>query len=364
MSKLTQTRSGSHKPNILYVGLKYDYGDTRLGFSYEYLNLYDSMVRSDQYNIDLFPFDEIMRKVGREEMNRLLLNTVRETKPDCCFFVLFTDEIKKATIRQITEKSGSLTFNWFCDDHWRFDTFSKGWAPLFHWASTTDSAAVDKYFKIGYKNVIKTQWAFNPGEDLHSDIPYQHDVTFIGQVHSDRKRIITRLKRDNIRVECRGKGWEGGRLTHEEMIRVYSASKINLNFTRSSIFPGLKQFAKIVLNRRADDTFHLNNPAQILGNLKIITRPQRSQIKARNFEITGNLGFLLTEDADNLMEYFVEGSEIVIFSGVEDLKEKILYYLSHDSEREKIRNAGYRRTLQEHTYERRTTEIFNAMKLK
>ena len=36
----------------------------------------------------------------------------------------------------------------------------------------------------------------------------------------------------------------------------------------------------------------------------------------------------------------------------------IRYYSGHDSERDAIAAAGYRRTLEEHTWERRWAEIF------
>src|SRR5712672_2169468 len=96
-----------HVVRILYIGLKYDYGDPRRGFSYEYLNFFDTLSRMEGCHVTLFPFDEIMRAVGRKEMNARLVSAVREQKPDLCFFVLFTDEITQETIRFVTDNSGA-----------------------------------------------------------------------------------------------------------------------------------------------------------------------------------------------------------------------------------------------------------------
>ena len=43
--------------------------------------------------------------------------------------------------------------------------------------------------------------------------------------------------------------------------------------------------------------------------------------------------------------------------------EKVRYYLSHEDERTAIAEAGYRRTLKDHTYRQRFQEIFEQIGL-
>lgn len=345
---------------ILYIGMKYDYGKPERGFSFEHYNFYDSLVRMNrgENKVIYFPFDEVMNRVGQEEMNRRLLATVEEERPELCFFFLFTEEIKKETIKKISEKSGAITFNWFADDHWRFDNFSRYWAPLFHWVATTDSRAVEKYYKIGYRNVIKTQWACNHFLYRPVATPKIYDLTFVGQPHSDRKKVVERIRAEGLKIECFGYGWPRGRISQEEMIRVFSASKINLNLNKASLFlSSPKAIAKIFL-RRAGKFFLPLGPVAIWRNLKLAFSGLREQIKGRNFEIPGCGGFLLTGNADNLEDYYEDGKEIVIFRNTNDLIDKIRYYLEHEKEREEIAWAGYQRTLRDHTYEKRFNEIF------
>jgi spore maturation protein CgeB len=346
---------------VLYVGLKYDYGQPERGLSYEYVQFLETLRRMAGIVVDFFPFDEVMRDVGRKKMNARLLDAVYKAKPDICFFVLFTDEITQATIRTITTESGAITLNWFGDDHWRFLTFSRFFAREFHWVLTTDSLAVSRYRELGCSRIIKTQWGVNHHLYKRFELPQEFDVTFIGQVHSQRERTVELLHRAGIRVQCWGKGWESGRLGQDEMIRTFSRSKVNLNFTESSIALGLKPIAKAFLTRRADDSIRLNSPRELLGNFSVLFDTHRPQIKGRNFEIPGAGGFLLTSHADNLEEYFVPGKEIATFQNIEDLIEKIGYYLAHDDERERIRNAGHERALREHTYEHRFRGIFEAI---
>ncbi len=306
----------------------------------------------------LFPFDEIMREHGRDEMNRQLLKMVDTVQPDICFFFLFTDEIKKETIRTITESGKSITLNWFADDHWRFPEFTRHWAPLFHWSVTTDREAIEKYRAIGCHNVILSQWGFNHFLYKPVTTSQEYNVTFVGQAHSNRKKIVHALKRSGVPIECWGKGWHSGRLSQEEMVSLYSKSKINLNFTESSISWRPKPLLKSIFSRRADDSLHLKTPAETAAHLRTLLARRRAQIKGRNFEIPGAGGFLLTQYAACLEEYFVPGRDIAVFSTNEELMEKIQHFLTHEEERETVRRSGQERALREHTFLSRFNSIF------
>jgi len=343
---------------VLFIGLKYDYGNPARGLSYEYVNFFETLARMDGVKATLFPFDEILRERGRDAMNRLLLEKVNEVQPDICFFFLFTDEIKKETIRVISERKSTVTLNWFADDHWRFHEFTKYWAPLFHWSVTTDREAVDKYHAIGCRNVIRSQWGFNHFLYKPVDISPEMDVSFVGQAHSNRKKFIEVLKRSGISVECWGRGWHNGRLSQEEMIALYSKSKINLNFSESSISWQAKPLAKVFLSRRADNSLHIKNASEMAAHFSTLLQNRRVQIKGRNFEIPGSGGFLLTQYAGGIEEYFVPGLEIATFSNDGELLERIQYFLSHDREREAIKSAGYQRALTDHTFQKRFEDIF------
>jgi spore maturation protein CgeB len=86
---------------------------------------------------------------------------------------------------------------------------------------------------------------------------------------------------------------------------------------------------------------------------------QHSQIKGRNFEVPGCGGFLLTNPADNLTDYYDVGREVVCFESQHDMIDKIRYYLTHEDERNEIAKTGYQRTMRDHTYEKRFREIFS-----
>ena len=88
--------------------------------------------------------------------------------------------------------------------------------------------------------------------------------------------------------------------------------------------------AKIVLNNL--------NPGEIWG------------INCRAFEVPACGGFEMINFRKGLSQLFTIDKEIVSFNDYNDLIEKIDYYLTHDSERSTIAEAGRLRAHKDHTY--------------
>ena len=133
---------------ILYVAMADDYGDPFRGPSFEEAN-FRSALEGMGHEIVPFDFMALKRALGKREMNRRLIALAGEAKPDLAFFVLFEAEIDPATIEQVSAIGGGPTVNWFTDDHWRFDHFSRHFEPSFDWAVTTDRDSLPKYRSIG-----------------------------------------------------------------------------------------------------------------------------------------------------------------------------------------------------------------------
>lgn len=81
----------------------------------------------------------------------------------------------------------------------------------------------------------------------------------------------------------------------------------------------------------------------------------------RLFEATGSGAMLLTDAKVNIGDFFRIGKEVVVYKNADDLIKKIKYYLRHPQEAEKIAKAGQKRTLWEHSYEKRMGEMLNLL---
>jgi len=192
------------------------------------------------------------------------------------------------------------------------------------WTSTED--ALKKYCVEGAIPLYLPEGA-NP--ELHR--PWEQektiDVSFVGQCYGKRPETIRRLGEAGIRVEAFGYGWPGGPLSTEEMVRIYSRSRINLGFG------GVEGH---------DETYC---------------------IKGRDFEIPMSGGLYLTEYHRELETVYDLGKEIVTYRGFDELVAKIRRLLANPDEAEAIRQAGFRRARKEHTWEMRFERVFTLMNL-
>lgn len=363
---------------ILYVAMKYDYGRPSQGPSFEHCNFYHSLVHMG-HDIIYFDFMSLLQEHGRAWMNNRLLEVARAENPDLMFTVLFSDEFDQPVLRELTEGIGIETISWFCDDHWRFEQYSRLWAPCFRWVVTTAESALPKYAQMGYRNVIKSQWACNSFLYRRMNTSLEYDVTFIGQPYGNRPKIIERLKREGIDIKAWGTGWDSGRVSQDDMIRIFNQSRINLNVTgtygasspsgRISSAVGNRITSRLLdripfmrAMQNAGKVFNLNQRTSSSGcDHSEPAGGPTEQIKGRNFEVPGCGGFLLTGNAENLSSYYDIGKDVVCFHDIDDMVQKIRYYLKHEDERAAIAQAGYERTLREHTYEQRFKEIFAQM---
>ena len=80
----------------------------------------------------------------------------------------------------------------------------------------------------------------------------------------------------------------------------------------------------------------------------------------RLYEATGVGSMLLADSARDLDQLFVAGKEYVAYESVQDAVEKAIYYLQNAEERLEIASAGQRRTLSDHTLDRRAEQFATA----
>lgn len=353
---------------ILYAAYKYDYGERARGLSFEHFNFFDSLLNMG-HDILYFDIGSLTRSIGSHRTSQRLLEVARSEQPDLMLTLLVENELEPRVVRTISEETSTVTLNWFCDDHWRFESFSSRWAWNFNWVVTTARSAVPKYAAIGYHNAIKSQWACNQYGYSPLGLPAKYDVSFVGGAHGDRRTVVRRLRAEGINIHVFGLGWPSGRLDQQAMLRVFSQSRINLNLSNSSVNSSLSSRVVGLVLRRAESARVHDGIRQVLVSklvdleAKLGTRPATEQIKARNFEVPGCGGFQLTGLADNLDDYFALGREVACYGDPAELAAKLRYYLANEDERAAIAATGHQRTLREHTYVHRFAEIFRRMDL-
>lgn len=92
-------------------------------------------------------------------------------------------------------------------------------------------------------------------------------------------------------------------------------------------------------------------------NLNITSKTIESGIPQRVFDILSCGGFCLTNYQPEMEEYFVDGEDLVMYTGMEDLTAKVNYYLEHEEERRQIAENGRRRVREEYGLEMKLKEM-------
>tara|TARA_Y100000004_G_scaffold196777_1_gene268007 strand:- start:853 stop:1761 length:909 start_codon:yes stop_codon:yes gene_type:complete len=294
---------------VLIAPLKLD-SSPRLDYSY--WNFYLPLVELG-HAVEFF---DITSK-GNKELARV----VDSFKPDLLFCIMtgapktFTPDEPWDVIGEETRKGNVKTFNWYCDDSYRFESFSKSTCSNFHWCSTPEKSFIKKYQDIGYTNVVYSTWHAN--SKLYSsfkDTSKIRDHIFIGGLHANRVQLLTAIQNRGHAIDvCNQK------LSFEDMIYHYSSSKVCLNFTKDA------------------------SNAQ-------------TQMKARIFEILATGSLLLTEHTSDLVNCFDKGT-ILTFINEQEAADH-LTELSKDSQRAKeLARKGYSEFLRKHDSKIRLSKL-------
>jgi spore maturation protein CgeB len=157
------------------------------------------------------------------------------------------------------------------------------------------------------------------------------DVVFVGSYYPNRWKLLQQLAHLNIGIW--GPGWDrvindrnrnivkNIHLNHTEWIKIYNASKIVI----------------IIHYQDGHTPCHQASP--------------------KIFESLACKCFVLVDDQKDVFRMFRSGQHLVAFHNIEDLKDKIQYFLIHEEERKSIAENGYKEVTQKHTYQHRIREI-------
>jgi spore maturation protein CgeB len=222
--------------------------------------------------------------------------------------------------------------------------------------ATVDKKAVEYFKSKAYNRNPNCKFFHMPlgfSSSLYrfQDVPdnYKSDVCFAGAIFDLRRQVIHNLVplKDKIKFRVIApRDWvgrimdtsgitylHGDYMSPEEMVKHYCGSK-NI----------------VCINRDYD-------PANDSG--------LESTTPGRVFQETATRRLVMIDNSrPEIHDYFEDGKEIVVFDSEnpKDIREKILYYLNHDQEREAIAHNGYIRTMKENTWKIRIKKLLNFVK--
>jgi len=272
----------------------------------------------------------------RRERNRAMLASFLDrhaTQPVDVVVGYMTDyDTAPETVLEM-KRAGAIVVNMCFDDKLYFSGSYKGCslgvkglAPVVDLNLTNSPESVVKYAVSGGLAMF---WPGAAHPEVHRPhgLPFEFDVSFAGRKYGRRPGFMEALKNKGIRVACFGPGWDSGPLSGEEMVKLYSRSRINLGFA------GVGHSWKLMC------------------------------LKGRDFEVPMSGGLYLTQDNPELSMVYDVGSEIVTYGGIDDCAGKIERLLADPGRAEQIRHSGRKRALKDHTWERRFEGLFRVIGL-
>lgn len=149
----------------------------------------------------------------------------------------------------------------------------------------------------------------------------------------------------------------GNKVTEQERLRLLGrvSQEFKLDLYTASDFSPLPKAEYKGLARTATEMpkiFHLSKI-----NLNFTSKPIRTGIPLRLWDILGAGVFALTNYQSEIPEYFEVGKDLDTYASEEELVQKIRYYLEHEEERKEIARNGYQKAKERYSLELRVKQI-------
>ncbi|MFC1578165.1 glycosyltransferase [Thermodesulfobacteriota bacterium] len=270
---------------------------------------------------------ESNRKVSKEMLDAFYQSN--DKRPVDVVVGYLTGYMTDPSILQKMGKAGAVILNFSWDDKLGFRDRMYGgrWSGPAALAAVVDlnlTNAPESCLKYDGEGGLAMFWPEGAHPDIHKpyEVPFEFDVSFVGKKYGWRPRFIEQLPKKGINITCFGSGWDNGKLSDEEMVKLYSRSRINLGFA------GVGHSKKLMC------------------------------LKGRDFEVPMSGGLYLTQDNPELSLVYDVGREIMTYRNEEDCIQKISYLLANPDMAANIRIAGRKRALDDHTWENRFDNAF------
>ena len=295
---------------------------------------FSSQAESFWYRALLKPANRLARELGHRNAEigrtlpvsrvnfkkRRLRQAVREFRPRWVFVIRAHEFVDAALVRELKHDFGvERVFAWRVD------------GPLDTPDLLEDARIYDCYFcshRYGYDpgvHRIHHLPVYGMDFSLYRNLycatprPYRHELVLVGGHNARREQFVNELfdlpleiygqwsrqKRSNPELK---KHWKAKGIWGDALITLYNTSKVVLNVTNWD------PACYVALNQRV-------------------------------FDVPATGAFLLTDYSPELEEHYKTGEEIACYRNVEELKDKVRYFLAHDEERAAIARRGYEKAL-------------------
>jgi GT2 family glycosyltransferase/trans-aconitate methyltransferase len=295
--------------------------------------------------------EESLRNIGHDVIYNVWdIGEIKDLTPGAVMFEfkqILKEEIRFARLSLDLKKAGIPRATWCLDipnigaKHWKLSFILRsGLIDIF--ATHSMQGLVDlRMVRSRLMYLPNAAWTsrYGPGnvslEELRDPGRYCVDVSFIGNLdsarHKEHKHRTDFL--DALAVQLAGNGlsyrFEDGRhMDYATQIDLIQRSRININYGCAA-------------DRNSNRSWGM---------------PERC------YGVPASGGFLLSDERVHAKDDFVVGEELVMFGGIDDCLQKIIYYKGAFEESRLIAEKAHLRVMAEHTYDHRATQLMAAVR--
>ncbi len=259
---------------------------------------------------------------------RWLLQNVKTWRPD--ILLCLTQALSEEALAEVRAAGVRHRVAWWGDtpaNMAKMGLLSPEWDRIY----LKDPHGVAKFRRLGLDASLLHE-AMNPHWHRPVATRRNHEVAIAGSFYGYRQALTSTLLKNNVEV-----GLYGGRLPLwiRDDIRARHTGEFIVREEKSRVF------------------------GEALACLNSTSLSEGNSLNCRAFEIAGAGGFQLLENREIVSECFEPGKELVVFDSVEELLELIERAGRDEAWASRIREAGARRALHEHTYGHRLKRIFS-----
>ena len=240
---------------------------------------------------------------------------------------------------------GWLSVGWDQEGMYDWNRLSNTDCPNFHIMASVDPAATRLLNEQGVPTIyLPTAHDKNTYKYEEVEEEYKSDAIIGGVMYPARVEIVKELVPILDKVKLRtinSVHWESKLIPYRKYITYYHRDMV-VNEEYNKYCSG----SKIILIGNRD--FEPGNNHPLIHSEAIGRVFQETAIRRCVF---------VDNKRPNIKNHFEIGKEIVVFENGQDLRDKILYYLEHEEEREAIAHNGYIRTSREHQYYHRVKQL-------
>lgn len=308
--------------------------------------------------LDLAPFHDAfqgLERFGARRANRRVLEsgfcdvmaagiaaTVDAVEPDLVL-ALAQAPLNAAALDAIG-KRGVLRALWFVEDY-RVMTYWRELARHYdHVFTIQTDACLEAFAQVTDARLAYLPCGFDPHVHRPLDLTdaerdeYASDVSFVGAGYRNRRLALKRFL--DLDFKIWGSDWggaegltrllqrNGGRVDTEDSVKIFNASKINLNLHSSTYHEGVD--------------------------------PRGDFVNPRTFELAGAGAFQIV-DQRTLLPPLFGSTELAIATSVAEMRAMTDHYLAHEDERLALAARAREHALAQHTYTRRMEDLLAAV---